>query len=258
MHLQVQLKKTLQFLKKSVFDKLEKLFRNSHAIAKASRPLSDFTWMARLDKKKDIDVCQTYRNVNSCKEFLVSIAAVERKKIEQQLKDAKFCTMMSDGSTDVSVIENEIVYIHFVLKGEVHCYFLGLIECEQANAEGIFAAIFKAVDFEDIAKDEIHNKIIAFAGDGASVNTGEINGVISHFRRNINSNILMIICMSHRIEQAFNDAMNTSTLYNKILDLLGHLFKFYHSSPKQMAGLKSAAESCETSMRHPTRVGGTH
>lgn len=84
-----------------MFDKLEKLFRNSHAIAKASRPLSDFTWMARLDEKKSIDVGQTYRNVKSCKEFLVSIAAVERKKIEQQLKDAKFSTIMSDGSTDV-------------------------------------------------------------------------------------------------------------------------------------------------------------
>lgn len=38
MHLRVQLKKTLQCLNKSVFDKFEKLFRNSHAIAKASRP----------------------------------------------------------------------------------------------------------------------------------------------------------------------------------------------------------------------------
>lgn len=48
MHLPVQLKKkTLQSLNESVFDKLEKLFRNSHALAKASRPLTDFTWMAR-------------------------------------------------------------------------------------------------------------------------------------------------------------------------------------------------------------------
>ncbi|XP_062580077.1 zinc finger protein 862-like [Saccostrea cucullata] len=213
--------------------------------------------MASLDEKKGIDVGQTYRNVNSCKEFLVSIAAVERKKIEHNLRDAKFCTIMSDGSTDVSVIENEIVYVHFALKGKIHCYFLGLIECEHANAEGIFDAIFKAVDFEDIPKSEMYNKIIAFAGDGASVNTGEINGVISHFRRNINSNILMIKCVSHRIELAFKDAMKSSTLYNKIFDMLGQLFKFYHNSPKQMAGLKSAAEACKKSLRHPTRVGGT-
>lgn len=203
-----------------------------------------------------IDVCQTYRNVNSCKEFFVSIAALERNKTEQLLKDVKLCTIMSDGSTDVSVIENEIVYIHFAFKGEVHCYFIWLIECEHANAGGIFAAIFKAVDFEDKARDEIYSKIIAFAGDGASVNTGVINGVISHFRCNINSNILMIKCMSHRIELEFKNAMKSSTLY-KILNLLGQLLKFYHSSPKQMAGLKCAAESSETSMRHPTRVDGT-
>lgn len=189
MHLQVQLKKTLQSLNKSVFDKFEKLFRNSHAIAKASRPLSDFTWIARLDDKKGIDVGQTYRNVNSCKEFLVSIAVVERKKIEQQLKDAKMYTIMSDGSRDVSVIENKIVYIHFALNREVHCYFVGVIECEHDNGAGIFAAILKADEFEHIAKDELYSKIIAFV-----------------------ANILMIKCMSYRIELAFKDAMKSSTL----------------------------------------------
>lgn len=178
-------KKTLQSLNKSVFDKLEKLFRNSHAIAKASRPLSDFTQIARLEEKKGIDVGQTYRNVNSCKEFLVSIAVVERKKIEQQLKDAKLYTIMSDGSRDVSVIENKNVYIHFALNGEVHCYFVGLIEC----GAGIFDAILKAVEFEHIARDELYSKIIDFV-----------------------ANILMIKCMSYRIELAFKDAMKSSTL----------------------------------------------
>lgn len=168
---------------------LRNFFRNSQAIAKTSRPLSDFTWIARLDEKKGIDVGQTYRNVNSCKEFLISIAAVERKQIEQQLKDAKLYTIMSDGPRDVSVIENEIVYIHFALNGKVHCYFVGIIECEHANGTGIVSAILKAVDFEHIAKDELYSKIIAF-----------------------DANILMIKCMSYRIELAFKDAMKSSTL----------------------------------------------
>lgn len=52
--------------------------------------------MARLDEKKGIDVSQTYINVKSCKEFFctcINIAAVEHKKIEQKLKDAKCCAI---------------------------------------------------------------------------------------------------------------------------------------------------------------------
>lgn len=100
------------------------------------------TSMARLYEKKGIDVSQTYRNVESwCKEFFctcINIAAVEHKKIEQKLKDAKCCAI-------TAWYASEIVNIHSALKGEIHCYFLGLIECEHANREEIFAANFKAL-----------------------------------------------------------------------------------------------------------------
>lgn len=44
---------------------------------------------------------------------MVAISEIERNKNEDKLAEAKFCTIMSDRSTDISVIENEIVYIHF-------------------------------------------------------------------------------------------------------------------------------------------------
>lgn len=48
---------------------------------------------------------------------MVSIAEVERYKIEEKLAEVKFCTIMSDGSTDVSVSENEKkVYIILLTK----------------------------------------------------------------------------------------------------------------------------------------------
>lgn len=147
-------KKIFQFLNKSVFDKFEKLFRNSYVIVKVSRFLLDFIWIVRFDEKKGIDVGQIYRNVNSCKEFFVLIVVVECKKIEQQLKDVKLYIIMLDGCRDVLVIENKIVYIYFVLNGEVYCYFVGFIEC----GVGIFDVILKVVEFEYIVRDELYNK----------------------------------------------------------------------------------------------------
>lgn len=115
--------KMVQSLNKASYNRLEKLFRNSHAIAKKSRPTSDYTWQCELDVQKGIDLGDIYRNTKSCKEFLVVISIIEEK-----LPEAKFCTIMSDGSTDISVIENEIVYIHFAHRGIEYCYFLGLVD----------------------------------------------------------------------------------------------------------------------------------
>lgn len=60
---------------------------------------------------------------------------------------------MLDGFRDVLVIENKIVYIYFVLNGEVYCYFVGLIEC----GVGIFDVILKVVEFEYIVRDELYS-----------------------------------------------------------------------------------------------------
>ncbi|KAG1696995.1 tRNA-cytidine(32) 2-sulfurtransferase [Nymphon striatum] len=79
------------------FERLGKLFRNAHAIVKNCRPMTDFTWMAKLDKAKDVDIGDTYLNDKSCKEIIVAIAESTRHPIEQLLESAKF----------VSIIENQ-------------------------------------------------------------------------------------------------------------------------------------------------------
>ena len=67
----------------------------------------------------------------------------------------------------------------------------------------------------------------------------------------------MIKCMSHRVELAFKDALNASSLFKKVNDLLDQLFKFYHKSPKQTVCLKKAFECLNLPVHLPTRVGGT-
>ncbi|XP_077868993.1 uncharacterized protein LOC144359973 [Saccoglossus kowalevskii] len=131
------------------------------------------------------------------------------------------------GSTDISVVENEIVYVHFANNGITHCYFLGIIACKNGDAHGIYDAIMKALIFQNIASKDILKKMVAFIGDGASVNTGKFNGVISIFQRNVNKSILMVKCMSHRVELAFKQAMSTSTLFKKVMSwqTINNLFR---------------------------------
>ncbi|KAG1692601.1 hypothetical protein GQR58_007245 [Nymphon striatum] len=71
------------------FERLGKLFRNAHAIVKNCCPMTDFTWMAKLDKAKDVDIGETYLNDKSCKEIIVAIAESTRHPIEQLLENHK-------------------------------------------------------------------------------------------------------------------------------------------------------------------------
>ena len=214
--------------------------------------------MCALDAKKNVDIGATYINDKMCKEFIVAMSEVVRADIESALQDAKYISIMSDGSTDISVIENEICYVHFAKQGRTSCYFLGLIECESADAKGIYEALMKSLIFSKLSKEEVLSKVVAFVGDGASVNTGHLNGVISLFRSRVSHSIIMVRCMSHRLELAFKEAMlKHSSLFKKVHDLLDQLFKFYHHSPKQTVCLKKAFAALTMKTVLPTRVGGT-
>ena len=61
---------SIQKMNRAVVDKLDKLFRNAHAIAKNNRPFSDYVWMATLDERKGLFLGETYRNERACKEFM--------------------------------------------------------------------------------------------------------------------------------------------------------------------------------------------
>ncbi|XP_046565011.1 zinc finger protein 862-like [Haliotis rubra] len=249
--------KSLQTLNSAVFERLEKLFRVAYiALLKIQGPFLDYEWMCCLEGKLGVDLGPTYSNRTSCKEFMVSIAEVERQKIEDELAQTNYCTIMSDGSTDVSGVENEGVYVHFARQGAYHCYFLGMVETECASASGIYSAIMESLHFNKHLTEEIQENIVGFAGDGASVNTGKLNGVIALFQGRINPSILMIQCMAHRVELGLKDAMKNVPLFSKVVELLDDIFKFYKSA-KQKSELKSVFETLKLQFSMPTRVGGT-
>ncbi len=251
--------KSLQQLSKSAFDKLDKLFRTAHAIAKNSRPFSDFVWMTELDRAKGVALGQTYINDKSCRDFVTAIAASERLAVQAKFKDANFLSILSDGSSDVSIIENEIVYARFALRGEVNTFFLALVSVARADAVGIYGAIRQAlaVAFPDFEEFKLFNKLVGYGCDGASVNTGKKGGVITHLRAAASDSVLLVVCLVHRLESACKDAFRHHKLYEKVMQMLSSLFSFYRQSPKQRSGLKETFQAKGIPVATPTRIGGT-
>jgi hypothetical protein len=82
-------------------------------------------------------VGSTYRNEKQAKEFMHHIAEVERNNIRENLKTTQFLSIVSDGSTDSSVKEEELVDVRFCPKGKIESKFVGIKSVEKADAAHI-------------------------------------------------------------------------------------------------------------------------
>lgn len=113
--------KTLLLLNQAAVDKLCILFRNAHALAKHCRPFTDFVWMSKLDKIKGLYVGQTYLTDVKCREFIDSIANVERGRLEQRVRSAPYISISCDEATDSSIKEQLIIYVRYM-----YIYYLNI------------------------------------------------------------------------------------------------------------------------------------
>lgn len=204
---------------------------------------------------KELPLGETYRNKVEARVFLHYIADMERKKIEDRLGKAKFISIMSDGSTDSAVKEQEMVYVRSSVGGKIESKFVGIDAVDKADAENITKAIKDVMDKVSQQWDW-DVKLVAVATDGAAVMVGARTGVVQRLRRD-RPYIVGVHCMAHRLELSFKDSVKNIVLFKKVEELLTGLYCFYHVSPLNRSHLKNSFAALELAPIMPTRVGGT-
>ena len=95
---------------------LLKLFTAAHALGKNRQP---FVWLCDVVCKMGLDVGQSYRSDQQCREFSHYIAEVERQKLIKLFKESPFVSLVVDGSTDSSVTEQELLYLCSANNGDL-------------------------------------------------------------------------------------------------------------------------------------------
>ena len=63
--------------------------------------------------------------------------------MKAKVGEQKFVSLIMDGSTDISVIEQEIVYIRYFKAGDVGVNFIGIVRTPKADAVGVTASLGK-------------------------------------------------------------------------------------------------------------------
>lgn len=112
-------------LNESVLNRMKLLFINVHALVMQRRPFTDFKWLLELDEKKGLDVGKTYRNDKEAQFFSEFIAQSTCMDIGQMVRKAPFLAVITDGATDSSFTEQEIVYVRSASSGVVKTNFAG-------------------------------------------------------------------------------------------------------------------------------------
>lgn len=97
---------------------------------------------------------------------------------------------------------------------------------------------------------------MGFGSDGASVNMGKRGGVGAKLKESV-PHLVKIHCVAHRLELAANTAIKNHSAMKKVQDVLQHIYKHYHYSPKALRELNEIGEALEQQVLKPGNLGGT-
>ena len=182
------------------------------------------------------------------------IGKVTMDSLQKDLANAHYFCVLSNGSTDSSVIEEEIVYLLFLKSGKPLLKLLSTEPANNTNAEGIIECIKTA--FERIGILDFQKRIMGLNVDDASVNTGVHNSVGVLMQADLLW-LQAIHCYNHPLKLAIKDAFKNDN-FNEIDETLMTFYYLYRKSPECLRELKLIAEAWEKSVPKLSKNYGTH
>ena len=83
----------------------------AYVVASENMAFTKFDILCQMVQKLEYDLGDLYQNEKACRSFIKSIAGVEEKAVIDDLQAARFFTVLADGSTDASIVEQESVFV---------------------------------------------------------------------------------------------------------------------------------------------------
>ena len=98
---------------------MEVKFNIAFYLAKRERPFTDYPHLITLEKKNHVkNIGNSYVTDRACAVFTEDIGKVTKESLAEDFANARYYSVLSDGSTDSAVIEQEVVYVYTFQKME--------------------------------------------------------------------------------------------------------------------------------------------
>lgn len=155
--------------------RLTNLLNIAYFNSREHRPLSDMEKQCKLAKRLGVDVGINYHNEFAAKQFLQSVSGNLQNDDTCEVKNSRFISIMADGRTDISVTEQEVVYIRYLNKsGNADTVLAGIMNPDHAHTIGIFETIKKVllefrIPFETLKHTQPVPSLVCANFVGASV-----------------------------------------------------------------------------------------
>ena len=155
---------------------LTKIGGNSaYYLVKQECPFRGYPNLITLQHKNDIKKFQSYVMDRTAVDFTDCIAEVKKEDLIRAISTSNYFSLLTDGSTDSAVIEEEVLYLLFLNEGKPEIKFFNIKTSLHTTAEGLKESISSV--FKRTGMTEFHTKRAVFNVYGTSVNTGICKGL---------------------------------------------------------------------------------
>lgn len=195
-----------------------------------------------------------YTSQRIIQEFLQIIGSSLEQQQLQNLHLSPFFSLMIDETTDVSVLNELVIYARYITpSADVKTSFMSITALFNGTAETIEKAVATFLDDKDLSL----SKMVGFATDGANVMTGRLNGVSTLLKRK-QPTLTTIHCLAHRLAlAAAQSGSKVAYINNTFKPTLSQLFYFYENSSVRMSGLKAIEQLLQTPELKLKKAGDT-
>lgn len=229
-------------------------FNTAYYLAKNEKPFSDYPDLLALQEKNGVEKRSGYRTDRAAAIFADFIAKQLKASLEEILLKARYYSILTDGSTDTSVTEQELIYIMLLNEdGRAVLKFLSIENPPVADAIHLVECIREA--FHRIGVVDFSSHLHGINVDGASVNLGIHRGVAARLKEE-SAWLTTIHCFNHRIELAAKDAFQNS-VFEDVDQMLVFLYKLYQNSSKRLKALKELGDALGEKVPKPVKASGT-
>ena len=226
-------------------------FNSEYYLVKQERSFSDYPNLITLQHKNSIKKFHSYVTERAAADFTDCI--VKKEDLIKAISTSNNFPVLTEGSTDSAVIEEEVLYLLFLNEGKPEIKFFSIETPSHTTAEGLKEAISSAL--KRTRMTEFHTKLADFNVDDTSVNTG-IHKVLAQLLHESSPCLNVVHCFNHRFELAIKDMLK-ATFFKDINTLLNKLYYLYRKNPKHLLELHKFSEAYEKSMPKPAKANGT-
>lgn len=199
-----------------------------------------------------------YLNPAFHNELLDAIVQSDLPRFREQVSAVQAASFRCDASADRMQQDNQFLLLKTMdTHGKEDMLFLGIGKVTEAGAAGHVQALYKGteqfIDFNHILKHINH-----ITTDGENKNTGKHKGLWTQLdtkREELGAEypLLKSVCAVHTSALVFKDVCKSVCEVQHMIEKVGGIASFFHSSPRQTSDLEKIAEVNALSLKRLPR-----